>query len=752
MPDSAESPAAQGHAACRTDVIRLSPDLAALVAILPEGTAGPLGILVDGRAPARPLLVTRLATADGGDCRLALLRAPDLLAGGGALVLRGADGVDLLAERVDAPPAGDLSGLIRLLAGLAPSELTRALQLLFDSGPAMLRVQQDADLLGALLALLDRVFPPPGLTAAMPFAAPGLVLCQGELPAAVGTVRAVVAVCGSRVRRNPFDPMLRPSRGGQRFDLMVGIRDTGRPPRALLFFGEHGVCCRRIAPSAPKRLLDGLTDRAGALSGAMRDYVFRTLAADAPGNPAAAGLLRDAQLYAAVAARDLRNPADPVGVGIDLAVGDGAGGLFVKGWLRDPYGAVDRIVMVAPDGSRRALDGYRVTFPRPDVEPAYADSPHPVESGELGFAVFMPDGGAGFPVHQYGVEVVLHSGGVLHPVPPLAPVDARSARDAVLAAVPADRLSFPAIAGLLASPVAALHRARQDAWRPPEVVAFGTPPAAPDLSIIIPLYRNLDYLRFQYAAFAPDPAMAGVDLVFVLDSPEQRGDLEHFLRCLEQLYGLPCRLAVMSGNFGFASACNTGAVVARGGTLVFVNSDVLPVAPGWTVPLQAVLAARPEVAAAGPKLLFDDDSLQHAGLYFDRDYQGRWYNHHYFKGLPRDYPAAGVARTVPGVTAATLMIRRGAFEDVGGFSEDYVVGDFEDSDLCLKLRSVGHEIAYVPRAELYHYERRSIEHHAGYTRTAAGLYNQWLHASRWSDLMEAVMAAAPPPPRPAAVP
>jgi GT2 family glycosyltransferase len=79
------------------------------------------------------------------------------------------------------------------------------------------------------------------------------------------------------------------------------------------------------------------------------------------------------------------------------------------------------------------------------------------------------------------------------------------------------------------------------------------------------------------------------------------------------------------------------------------------------------------------------------------------------------------------------------FREIGGFTRDYIIGDYEDSDLCLKIRAAGREIRYVPAAELYHLERQSISRHAGYTRGVASEYNAWLHAGRWSGLMENLM-------------
>jgi GT2 family glycosyltransferase len=98
-----------------------------------------------------------------------------------------------------------------------------------------------------------------------------------------------------------------------------------------------------------------------------------------------------------------------------------------------------------------------------------------------------------------------------------------------------------------------------------------------------------------------------------------------------------------------------------------------------------------------------------------------------------------VTRHVPAVTGAALLVRRQAFLDVGGFTEDFIIGDYEDSDLCLKLRQAGGEIVYCPDSTLYHFERKSIGRHAGYQRSVAGLYNRWLAANKWDGAMTDIM-------------
>jgi len=91
---------------------------------------------------------------------------------------------------------------------------------------------------------------------------------------------------------------------------------------------------------------------------------------------------------------------------------------------------------------------------------------------------------------------------------------------------------------------------------------------------------------------------------------------------------------------------------------------------------------------------------------------------------------------------ALMLARKDAYERVGGLSEDYLIGDYEDSDLCLKLRGEGKTIRYEPAAELYHFERRSIARNTGYTRGVADAHNRWLHHQRWRAAIGALMETA----------
>jgi GT2 family glycosyltransferase len=133
----------------------------------------------------------------------------------------------------------------------------------------------------------------------------------------------------------------------------------------------------------------------------------------------------------------------------------------------------------------------------------------------------------------------------------------------------------------------------------------------------------------------------------------------------------------------------------------------------------------------GPKLLYEDGTLQFAGLYFDRpDGAHIWSNEHFYKGLWGGLPAANVARPVPAVTGACLLASTQLFREFGGLRGIYVQGDYEDSDLCLRLAEAGYESWYCPEVALYHLEGQS---YPSELRRNASEYNKWLHTYLWRE-------------------
>ena len=95
-----------------------------------------------------------------------------------------------------------------------------------------------------------------------------------------------------------------------------------------------------------------------------------------------------------------------------------------------------------------------------------------------------------------------------------------------------------------------------------------------------------------------------------------------------------------------------------------------------------------------------------------------------------------MTRTVPALCAACLMIERDRYLRMSGLRGLYIQGDYEDSDLCLRLQDDGREIWYLPEVELYHLEGQS---YASQDRARNTIWNRWLHTYLWDKKIEALM-------------
>ena len=423
------------------------------------------------------------------------------------------------------------------------------------------------------------------------------------------------------------------------------------------------------------------------------------------------------------------------GVHVDRFMVLDSSSFFIEGWLHDER--LNRLTVVSPEGGRAEIHDRMFRFTRPDVAEFFS-LPEERAGTELGYGSLIELDAPSLRTKGWILEVEDRDGSA-HEVPiPEAMTDSSEVWDLLLnppwGQPPSEELlskhTFPA-----------LSRLQPSVYTPvgiDSVTQYGEPPESPEISVVVPLYWQLKHLEIQLSQFANDPEWLRQDLIYVLDSPEQKAELLERAAGLFPIYRIPFRVAVMEKNAGFAGANNAGASLARGRLLLLMNSDVLPSAAGWLSKLGDFYDATPDIGALCPKLLYEDDSIQHAGSYFyQRAGLDRWFDAHYFKGMHRSLPAANVARPVPVVSGACMMIDRSLYESLGGLSGTYVKGDYEDSDMCLQLIQLGRNNWYTPDVELYHLEGQS---YSADVRVPANRYNAWLHTQRWSEEIAAVMS------------
>ena len=197
------------------------------------------------------------------------------------------------------------------------------------------------------------------------------------------------------------------------------------------------------------------------------------------------------------------------------------------------------------------------------------------------------------------------------------------------------------------------------------------------------------------------------------------------------------RVIANAANAGFGCGCNQGARAVAAPFVVFLNSDAL-VEPGWLAPLRAVVAGRPDVAAAVPCVLDLDGRVQCAGALLGRD--GTVLEHG--NGAAPDDPAVAFPRAVDFGPAACLLADRARFLAAGGFSDVYAPAYYEDADLCLALAAAGGRTVYVPAARVRH-----VRYASGGPAAAAALSarNRTRFARRWGDALDGRPASLHPP-------
>lgn len=175
---------------------------------------------------------------------------------------------------------------------------------------------------------------------------------------------------------------------------------------------------------------------------------------------------------------------------------------------------------------------------------------------------------------------------------------------------------------------------------------------------------------------------------------------------LSELETAKVKVIRVPGAFNFSRLNNEAVRSARGDLLCFLNNDIEMVDPDW-LSLLALQATRPDIGAAGARLLYPDGTIQHAGVFIGIG-GGAGHGHRCLgKDEPGYFERSHIPQRVSAVTAACMVVSREKFLAVGGFDEENFPVAFNDVDLCLKLNERGWQSFYEPRATLIHHESKS---------------------------------------------
>jgi GT2 family glycosyltransferase len=445
-------------------------------------------------------------------------------------------------------------------------------------------------------------------------------------------------------------------------------------------------------------------------------------------------IVKNLQLYVPSTPTFATDIDRPFSIHADIITFLPQGGIIVAGWIHDPAELLDSISSMDDCGRRYTLTTFTL-FP---YQNASDSSSHALKKGFIAHIQTEP-----YSIMPCSVKITAHlRGGLSHTIFSATTLwNARSTRDALLDFIGTHLTEHYHIIKELAPLIAPLQERIAETAHTvmPRIITYGKIPAHPLYSIVIPLYHRLEFVQAQLASFANDPTFSKAEIIYILDSPQQAEQFSSRLHEYAALYRLPITLLIMQENSGYALATNAGTKIAKGEWLVLLNSDVLPLHTGWLPQLSDFLVQHPDIGIIAPQLRYADDSIQHAGLYFAQDAARPYYKiKRYYKGFPANYLSATQSRYVPAVTAACAMIRRKLFRQVGMLSTEYMTGDYEDSDLCLKLYEAGYASYYFASAHMLHFERQSM-HEQEKTATARGILNATYHHQRWHNRMGELM-------------
>lgn len=227
------------------------------------------------------------------------------------------------------------------------------------------------------------------------------------------------------------------------------------------------------------------------------------------------------------------------------------------------------------------------------------------------------------------------------------------------------------------------------------------------VSIIIPTKDNTDVLKVCVDSIFEKSSWRNFEVIVISNNSTDK-KLFHLLEAYHKKHPDQFRYYEHNIPFNFSKLMNFGNSHATGDYLLLLNNDTEVVTPDW---MEAMMeqAQRKSTGAVGVKLLYHNDTIQHAGVIIGLGGIAG----HTFVGIHKD--AAGYFNFIQSinnysaVTAACLMVSKKKYEEVKGFDETFEV-EYNDVDFCLRLMDAGYHNVYLPHVELYHYESLTRGH------------------------------------------
>ncbi len=224
------------------------------------------------------------------------------------------------------------------------------------------------------------------------------------------------------------------------------------------------------------------------------------------------------------------------------------------------------------------------------------------------------------------------------------------------------------------------------------------------VSIIVPFKDQISYLKDCISSIIEKGGYPNWELLLISNNSENKETFTY----LEKIKNSDHRIKVFEYNvpFNFSAINNWAIEQCEGEYILLLNNDIKAISDGWLNAMVEHIQLE-NVGIVGAKLLYSDDTIQHAGVIIG--IQGVAGHSHKFcpdHSVGYFYRPV-VIQELSAVTGACLLTKKDLWKKVGGLDETNLKIAFNDIDYCLKIRSLGYDVVYTPYAKLYHYESKS---------------------------------------------
>lgn len=253
------------------------------------------------------------------------------------------------------------------------------------------------------------------------------------------------------------------------------------------------------------------------------------------------------------------------------------------------------------------------------------------------------------------------------------------------------------------------------------------------VSIIIPTKNGYKDIKRCVTSIIEKTTYKNYEII-IADNGSTDEKMHELYTSFEQSLGDRFSVKIIDIPFNFSKINNIAAKQAKGQYLLFLNNDTEVINGEW-LKLMVSFGQKDRIGCVGAKLLYPNNTIQHAGVILGLGGVAGHGHYGYPHGDLGYFGKLALNVDYLAVTAACLLVKRTDFDLVNGFDEEFTVA-FNDVDFCLKIKELGRDNVWLHEAELYHFESQTRGYDDKGKKKKRFAQEKEMMETKWSKLIE----------------